>query len=240
MLSPDDSFRIKRFSRLQHIISRPGELIGEDGVAFEFAVFGDQLVGIGGDQRMVAFANDRGFTKGPTQIRVAHLAAAESLDFAGAGDRAFDQAAVAGEVLHRGKTSDGIHFVEDGHGQHLSDPMDAEQELEVAALVLLGVFGDRPVEFVDLQIIDFDEFHVTADSHLMVRVFILGENALLPDVPVVSAFQGGDQSLGGLIHGKMGQQLGSFPYETHALTQKSADRSFYGGIDIRNRNEIGS
>ena len=49
---------------------------------------------------MVALGDHGGLAEGPAQIGVAHLAAGQSLDLAGAGHRALDQATVAEEVLH--------------------------------------------------------------------------------------------------------------------------------------------
>jgi len=41
---------------------------------------------------VVAFGDDGRFAESPAEVRIAQLGAAQALDFAGAGDRAFDQA----------------------------------------------------------------------------------------------------------------------------------------------------
>lgn len=54
------------------------------------------------NQVVIAFGNDGCFAEGPAQVGIAEFGAAQPLDLAGAGDGAFDQAAVGDEVLHRG------------------------------------------------------------------------------------------------------------------------------------------
>ncbi|MCK5922351.1 MAG: hypothetical protein KAG66_15505 [Methylococcales bacterium] len=48
------------------------------------------------------------FAEGPAQVSVPHLPAGESFDLPGAGDGAFDEAAVADEVLDGGEAVDGV------------------------------------------------------------------------------------------------------------------------------------
>jgi hypothetical protein len=63
---------------------------------------------------VIALGNDGRFTKGSAQVRVAELGPAQSLDFAGAGHRAFDQPAIAEEVFDRGEALDRADLVQDG------------------------------------------------------------------------------------------------------------------------------
>ncbi len=70
---------------------------------------------------VIAFGDDGGFAKGPAQIGVAELGAAQAFDLAGAGDGAFDQAAVGEEVFDGGEAVDVADFVEDGQAEVFAD-----------------------------------------------------------------------------------------------------------------------
>ena len=70
---------------------------------------------------MIAFGDDGGFAKGPAQVGIAQLGAAQALDLAGAGDGAFDQAAVGQEIFDRGETFDLADLVQDGQPEILAN-----------------------------------------------------------------------------------------------------------------------
>ncbi len=77
---------------------------------------------------MVPFGDDGRFPESPAQIGVAQLGPAQAFDLAGAGHRAFDQAAVGQEILHRGEALDVADLVEDGQAQVFADPGHRLQE----------------------------------------------------------------------------------------------------------------
>src|SRR5437867_8093070 len=60
--------------------------------------------------------DDGRFPESPAQIGVAQLGPAQAFDLAGAGHRAFDQAAVGQEILHRGRSEE--------HTSELQSPYD--------------------------------------------------------------------------------------------------------------------
>jgi hypothetical protein len=66
---------------------------------------------------VIAFGNDGGFAESPAQVGITQLGAAQALDLAGAGDRAFDQAAVREEIFDGGETFDVAELVEDGQAR---------------------------------------------------------------------------------------------------------------------------
>ena len=45
----DDQFRVEGLAGLEHEVDGPGDLVGEDGVALEGAMLGDEAVGIGAE-----------------------------------------------------------------------------------------------------------------------------------------------------------------------------------------------
>ena len=96
----DHQFSIESGSFLKHEVDGSAELIGQDSVAFKFTMFGYEHFGIGCKQRMIPFTDDGGLAEGPAQVGIAHFPAAEAFDFSGTGNGAFDQAAVAAEILN--------------------------------------------------------------------------------------------------------------------------------------------
>jgi hypothetical protein len=78
-------------------------------------------VGRGARAGHPAFGDDGGFAEGPAEIGIAEFGVAEAFDFAGAGDGAFDQAAVTEEILHAGKAGDIADFVEEGQAEELAN-----------------------------------------------------------------------------------------------------------------------
>jgi len=233
-----DPFRVKGLAGLEHEVDGVGQLIGEDGVALELAMLGDQPVGVGTEEAVGAFADDGGLPEGPAQIGITHLAAGQPLEFSGAGDGTFDQSAVAGEVLDGREAGNGVELIEDGHGQDIADSGHRLQEGVVAALVLPGVERDRAVEFFDQLVVNANGIHVAPDGKLVVGVGRLGQDAFLPDIPVMATFLGGNAVLGGLVHGQMRHQFSPVPHVTHALPQQGTDRAAFRRVNVGRRNQV--
>ena len=64
----------------------------------------------------IAFGDDGRFAKGPAQIGIAQFGAAQALDLAGAGHRAFDQAAVGQKIFDGGEAVRCRRFRRGGSG----------------------------------------------------------------------------------------------------------------------------
>ena len=234
-----DALGVEGRAGLQHVVDGAGELGGQDGVALVLAAPGGEPIGVGRQQGVVAFGDDGGLAEGPAQIGVAHLAAAEALDLSGAGDGAFDQPAVAEEVLVGRETLHGIHFVEDRQTQHPSDARRGQYQPVVAFVVRLGQMFELLVQHLDLGVVGLHDFHVARGAEPVQRVLVLLQDALFPDLPVVSALGGGDEPLSHLVHRQVRQQLRALPDVAHALAQQSPDRAAGGRIDIGRRNQVG-
>ena len=73
----------------------------------------------------------------------------------------------------------------------------------------------------------------------MQGVGVLGEDAFLPDVAVVSALGRWNEPLGRLVHGELRHQRRAPPDVAHALAQEGADGAALGRIEVGRRDEVG-
>jgi hypothetical protein len=137
---------------LEHKVSGPGQFDGQDGIGLELVAvhFGLQLLGQGFEPVMIAFGDHGRFAKGPAQVRVAELGAAQTFDLAGAGDGAFDQAAVREEVFDGRKTADVTDLVENGQAEIFADAGDGLQQGVFATGDLFGLALEFLFELKDL------------------------------------------------------------------------------------------
>jgi len=96
--------RVEDGSVIEHEEGGAGQSNGNDGVGLELVAVhaGLQALGQGLEPVVIAFGDDGGFAESPAEIGVAEFGAAQALDLAGAGHRAFDQAAVGKEVFGGG------------------------------------------------------------------------------------------------------------------------------------------
>ena len=151
-----------RLCSLEHKIDGAGQFDGQDGVGLEFVARHSrfQSLGQGPDAEVIAFSNHGRFPQCPAQIRVAQFGAAQAFDLAGAGHRAFDQAAVAQEILDCGEAVDVADLVENGQAEVFTDARDALQQRILAPGDLFGL----PIQFL----FDFEDLVVEMPDHRQV------------------------------------------------------------------------
>ena len=136
----DQSFRVEHRVVTQHEIDGARQLDGQHRVGFELvAQLGFQALGQRTDDRVIALGNHRRLAENPAQIRIAQFGAAQALELAGAGHRAFDQAAITQEVLDGGEAVDVADFVEERQTQMFAD---AGHRLEQSVIAPSGGFGE--------------------------------------------------------------------------------------------------
>lgn len=127
---------------LEHKIDGASEFDGQDGIGLEFVAMhaGLEALEKGSDEGLVAFGDDGGLSEGPAEIGVAEFFAAEGLELAGGGDGAFDEAAIAEEMVDGWETGDVADFIEDGEGEDFTDAGDGLEEGVVSRGMSLGEF----------------------------------------------------------------------------------------------------
>ena len=94
------------------------------------------------------------------------LGPAQALDLAGAGDGAFDQAAIGEEILDGGEAGDVADLVEDGQAEIIADARRGLQQGEVAAGGLLGELEQFLFEGGQLGVVMADEGQVVLQGEL--------------------------------------------------------------------------
>ena len=236
------SLRVKHGFVFEHEIDGAGQLDGQDRIGFEFVAAHQDLEALGhrSDEVMIPFGNDGAFAKGPAQVGVAQFGAAQALDLAGAGHRAFDQAAVAQEIFDSGEAGDVADFVEDGHAEVFADARDG---LEEGILARSRFFGE-PMELLfdggDLGVVTADHGQFIFEGQLAQGMIFVGQELFEPGFPIGSGLADERAVIGQLMGLDAGQQIGALPDKEQALTQESASGTFIGGIDVGRRDEVGA
>ncbi len=171
---------------------------------------------------MVAFGDDGGFAEGPAEVGVAELGAAQALDLAGAGDGAFDQAAVGEEVFDGGEAVNVDDLIEDGQAEAFAD---AGQGLEEGVFATGDAFS-LAVEFLlelkDLLIEVADHGQVVLERDLAQRMVFGFEEKLFPEVAGTPGLFGWGAVVGQLVGVDAVEQFGTAPDVEDALAQECA------------------
>ena len=158
MFGAHQSLGIKDGVVFEHVIDGAGQLDRQHGVGLELVPVhpGGQPLIERADEGGIALGNDGRLAKGPAQIGIAELGAAQALELAGAGDGALDQAAIAEEIFDGGEAGDVADLVEQRQAQVLANAGDGLEQDEVAAGVGFGEFeqlgfhgGDLDIEVAD-------------------------------------------------------------------------------------------
>ena len=237
----DEPFGIEDGFGLEHEIDGAGQLDGQDGVGLELVAQPSfEPLGQGADDEGIAFGDHGGFAKGPAEIRVAEFGTAEALDFAGAGDGAFDEAAVGEEILHAGKAGDVADFVEDGQAEEFADAGDGLQEGEVAVGSLFGELQELFFEAGELDVIMADEGEIILQGELADGIGFAGEELFAPGFPIVKGLAGGGAVVGELMGLDAGQEFAAVPDVEQTLPQQGAQWPFGCRIDITRRDQVGA
>ena len=225
----------------QHEIDGAGQLDGQDGVGLEFVAvhLRFQALSQRADDRVVALGDDRRFAKRPAQVRVAELGPAQALDFAGAGDGAFDQPAVGQEVLDGGKAGDVADLIENGGGEVFADAGHGLEQSVIAGGDFFGEFLQLGFDRGDLGVEVADHGELIFEGQLANGVVFAGQELFLPGIAIGAGLAGGDAIMGQLMGMDAGQQFGAGPDKKGALTKQSAQGAQGGRIDVGWRDEIG-
>jgi hypothetical protein len=237
----DQLFGIKDGLVLHHEEGGAGDLDGENGVGLEFIAAAAQFQELGqGLDGLDAFGDDGHLAPGPAQIGVAQLGAAQALDLAGAGDRAFDQAAIGEEVFHGREAVDVADFVEDEGGEVFADAGHGLEEGEIAAGEAFGVLAQLGFDGDDLGVVMADESQFVLEGELADGIGFLGQEGSFPGIAV-----GAGRFVGGTVVGQLdgldaGEQIGAMPDEVSALAQQRPEGTFGGGIDVSLGNQVGT
>jgi hypothetical protein len=111
-----------------------------------------------------------GFAEGPTQPGVADFGAAGAVGLPGGFPLALEEAAVRDEVLYMLKALDGVDFVEDDHGQDVTDAVDGLEQDDGPRVEGLSGFFEIPFDPGEQIIIEIDPADVHIDAFLDVGV----------------------------------------------------------------------
>ena len=170
----------------EHEIDGAGQLDGQDGVGLELVAVhsGFQPLGQRADDVGIAFGDDGRFAEGPAQIGIAEFGAAQALDLAGAGHRAFDQATVTQEVLDRGEAVNVADFVEEGQAQMFADARHGLQQGVVARGCRLGEFVELGFQRGDLGVVMADQGQIVLQGQLADGVVLLRQELFFPGLAV--------------------------------------------------------
>jgi hypothetical protein len=236
------AFGVKDRFVFEHEIDGAGQFDGDDGVGLELVAAQARFQSL--RQRphelMIAFGDDGRFAKGPAQIRVAEPGPAQSLDLAGAGHRAFDQATVGKEVFDRGETADVADLVEEGQAQVLANAGNRLEQGVIAAGDFFGQTLELGFQSDDLGVEMADQSQFVFDGQLADGMIFAGQELFLPGIAIVAVASGeGGTVVGQLMGLEPRQQIGSLPDEVGALTQERAQWPHGGGINVGRRDEIG-
>ena len=191
-------------------------------------------------QEGIAFGNDGGFAEGPAEIGIAEFGPAQAFDFAGAGDGAFDQAAIGEEIFDAGKAGDIADFVEDGQAEVIADARGGFEQGEVAAGGLFGQLQELFFEAGELGVIMANEGQIILQGELADGMGFAGEEMFFPRLPVVKGLAGGGPVVGELMGLNAGQEFAAVPDVEEALTQQGAQRPFRRRINVAWGNQVGA
>ena len=226
----------------EHEENGAGQLDGQDGVGFELVAVHVSLQALGQrvDEVMIAFGDNGGFAEGPAEVGIAELGAAQALDLAGAGDGAFDQAAVGHEIFDGGEAGDVADFVEDGGGEVLADAGDGLEQGIVTGGDLFGECLELGFDGGDLGVEVADHGELIFEGQLPNGVVFVGQELLFPRVAIGAGLADRGTVVGQLMGLDAGQQIGAGPDKEGALTKQGAQGAQGGGIDVGGRDEIGA
>ena len=236
----DEAFGIEDGFGLEHEIDSAGELDGQHGVGLEligeprFEPLGERA------EERIAFGNDGRFTKGPAEIRITEFGSAQALDLAGAGDGAFDQAAVREEIFDAGKAGDVADLVENGQAEVITNARRGFQQGEVAAAGLFGEVQQLFFKTGQLGIVMADERQVILQGELADGIGFAGEEVFLPGFAVVKRLAGGGPVISELMGLDAGQEFAAIPDVEQTLPQQGAQWPFGCRIDITRRDQVGA
>ena len=165
----------------EHEIDGTGQFDGQHRVGLELvAQLGFQARGQRTHDFVVALGNHRRLPKSPAQIRVAQFGAAQSFDLAGAGHRAFDQAAVGHEILDGGETLDVADFVEERQPQMFADAGNGLEQGVVAPSRGLGELLELGFQGGDLGVVMADQGQIVLEGEAGGWDYLPASAALLP------------------------------------------------------------
>ena len=156
---------------------------------------------------MIAFGDDGGLTEGPAQIRITQFGAAQALDLAGAGHRAFDQPTVGEEIFDGGEAVDVPDFVENGQAQVFTDPGHALQQRIVAAGDFFGLSLEFLFQSEDLLVEMANHGQVVFQCDLAQGMVFGPQQLFLPGIARAPGLPGGDAVVGQLMGVDAGQQF---------------------------------
>ncbi len=158
------------------------------------------------------------------------LSTAQALDLPGAGDGAFDEAAIREKILHGGKAGDVADLVENGQPEVIADTGCGLQQGEVAAGSLFGESEEFLFEAGQLGVVMTDEGQIVLQGELAHWVRLGRKQLFAPGLPVVSQLMGL----------QAGQEFAAVPDIEQALAEQSAERTFFRRIDVARGNEVGA
>ena len=225
----------------EHEIDGAGQFNGQDRVGLEFVAAHARFKPLcQWAHHAIAFGHHCRFAKGPTEIGVAEFGPAEAFDFAGAGDGAFDQAAIGEEIFDGGEAGDVADLVEEGQAEELADARCGLEKGEIAAGGFLGEFEELFFERGQLGVVMADEGQVVFEGELAHGVIFLGEELFGPVLASFRALAEDWPVVRQLMRLDAGQQFGAVPDVEEALAQERAQGPFLGGINVAWRNEVGA
>lgn len=231
-------FDIEAGSVFQHEVDGAAELAGEDGVAFELAMFFFESAGKGIELFVVTFAEDGGFAESPAQVGVAEFGSAQAFDLSGAGDGAFDETTVTQEVLHGGEALDSVDFVEHGQPEGFSNSGRGAQESEITRLVAFGDGEEFFFQGLDRFVILDNEMDILLQSKAVTWIIVGSEKGFEPFGAVVAEFRYGHFVLRKLHGGNALEQLDALPHVGSSLAKQGTDGPFLCRVDVGGWNEI--
>jgi len=237
----DEPLGVEHGFLFEHEIDGAGQLDGEHGIRLELVVEPRfEPLGQGADDERIAFGHHGGFAEGPAQIGVAEFGSPQAFDFAGAGDGAFDEAAIGEEIFDGGKAGDVADLVEDGQPEIIADAGRGLQQREVAAAGLFGESEEFLFEGGQLGVVMGDQGQVILQGELAHRVRLGCEHLFTPCLPVVRGLAAGGPVVSELMGLEAGQEFAAVPDVKNPLAEQGAERTFFCGIDIARRNEVGA
>ena len=235
----DEAFGIEDGFGLEHEIDGAGQLDGQHGIRLELVVEPRfESLGQRADDQRITFGHHGGFAEGPAQIRIAELGTAQALDLPGAGDGAFDEAAIREKILHGGKAGDVADLVENGQPEVIADTGCGLQQGEVAAGSLFGESEEFLFEAGQLGVVMTDEGQIVLQGELAHWVRLGRKQLFAPGLPVVKRLPVGGPVVSQLMGLQAGQEFAAVPDIEQALTQQGAQRPFRRRINVAGGNQV--
>ena len=133
-------------------------------------MFGYEHFCIRREQRMISFRQNGGLTKGPAKIGIAHLSTAESFDFTGGCNGAFNKPAVTDKILHRREALNSIDLEKNGQRQHPANAGNGFDQGEIPAENPTGLLCESLLNKFNAIVIGADQVHIAFDRQRMKRI----------------------------------------------------------------------